>query len=150
MLAQLGNGFRRDQAMASANIQAMASARTGSQGETDRCQEARPLVKACFLNKSICHLKLGEYDDCIRSSTTLLDIDPSDYKARYRRGVVKCGPCRPACVFHADSPWLKRIIVHSFNFASPLPIHETAPSDPQIRPAAVGIRCAATAARAVP
>ncbi len=121
--------------------QSTASARTGSPGEADNTPEARPLVKACFLNKSICHLKLGEYDDCIRSSTTLLDIDPSDYKARYRRGVVKCGPCRPACVVHANSPCFKRIIVqNSFNFASPLPIHKTAPFAPRIWPGVIAIR----------
>ena len=129
----------------------MASAGTGSPGEADRCPEARPLVKACFLNKSFCHLKLGEYDDCIRSSTALLDIDPSDYKARYRRGVVETGPCRPPCVIDAKSPWFSRLIVQfCYLFLLRLCPFLELPSAPRDWPKANCTLCAATAARMVP
>ena len=42
----------------------------------------------CNSNLAMCNLKLKEYKQCIHFATKVIDIDPGNIKAIYRRGMA--------------------------------------------------------------
>ncbi|GFT07650.1 peptidyl-prolyl cis-trans isomerase FKBP4 [Nephila pilipes] len=44
------------------------------------------LLKSAYLNISLCHLKTEHYSECIRYCTKVLEMDPVNEKALFRRG----------------------------------------------------------------
>ena len=47
------------------------------------------LVQSLKLNLSLCYLKLGNYDDCVNTCTSILEKEPRSVKALFRRGMAR-------------------------------------------------------------
>ena len=45
-------------------------------------------MAACKLNRAMCHLKVKNYQDCLKDCSDVLDIDATSVKALFRQG--KC------------------------------------------------------------
>ncbi|KAF5825932.1 hypothetical protein DUNSADRAFT_5854 [Dunaliella salina] len=53
--------------------------------------EAMALFKACSLNLSSCYLNLKQYSSCVVQCDEVLEGEPSNLKALYRRGQARLG-----------------------------------------------------------
>lgn len=49
-------------------------------------QNAAAVRMKCMLNLASCHLRLNKYDACISECSQVLQTDPDNMKALYRRG----------------------------------------------------------------
>ena len=56
--------------------------------DEDEKKRLREAVAACKLNRAMCHLKVKNYQDCLKDCSDVLDIDASSVKALFRQG--KC------------------------------------------------------------
>ena len=56
--------------------------------DEDEKRRLREAVSACKLNRAMCHLKVKNYQDCLKDCSDVLEIDNTSVKALFRQG--KC------------------------------------------------------------
>ncbi|KAL6054443.1 Peptidyl-prolyl cis-trans isomerase fkbp4 [Balamuthia mandrillaris] len=53
-------------------------------------QQSKPLKVACYLNMAACDLKLQDWQNCVKNCKKVLELEPCNVKALYRRGQALC------------------------------------------------------------
>ncbi len=60
--------------------------------DIDSCKQVRELIVSCLNNIAQCHINLEEFSDCIRVCDTVLELDPNNVKALYRKAEALVAP----------------------------------------------------------
>jgi len=70
----------------------------------------------CNSNLAMCNLKLKEYKQCIHFATKVIDIDPGNIKAIYRRGMshLACNDVNEEMDIYAQEIDNKRYVSSSY------------------------------------